>query len=366
MAKPLSARADAPVSTPVSSAQVESSHIERCPSTLLLPTVFKCELEKALYFTALSDTRTVLKNLAELRATRVSKSWVDFIRKHEAFAPLLVRLTKNYWLTLTDEEKRTRSTMRHQTVALKRAQALFDGTSIRKKTAKKFFKAHQLNKPIRLSTVELAWLDSHADCRAVVSVKSNFLIPTSREAFDFSDEAYTQLAARLRFEMLTPNDVSLLNAHGVPILPDNTLSLDDASWAREPYTKAVLYRLVKYRKDEQVAQAERMKAASTHIEKPFKRIHLSDEMMLSEPIAIGVNPAPSHESTAQPPSTQTQQPLKRIELEQDEIPSLIINNDKATRHLWIEETKEKVRSLFRIATTCTPLLNRCVVLLSTR
>jgi|GEM_PF-6698464 len=366
MAKPLSARADAPVSTPVSSAQVESSHIERCPSTLLLPTVFKCELEKALYFTALSDTRTVLKNLAELRATRVSKSWVDFIRKHEAFAPLLVRLTANYWLTLTEEEKAHRSKIRAQSLALKREKELLDGISVRKKIAKKFFKAHELKKPIRLSHVESAWLDSNPDCRAIVSVKSNFIVPISRDEFDFSEEAFDRLAMRLRFEMLTPNDLCVLKAHGAPVLPDNTLSLNDAAWAREPYAKAVLYRLVKYRKDEQDAQVERMKAASTHIEKPFKRIHLSDEMMLSEPIAIGVNPAPSHESTAQPPSTQTQQPLKRIELEQDEIPSLIINNDKATRHLWIEETKEKVRSLFRIATNCTPLLNRCVVLLSTR
>ncbi len=368
MVKQFSAHADTYVSTHGSSALFEASHVERRPSTLLPPTILECNFEKSLYFAALSDTRTVLKHLAELRATRVSKSFVQFLSTHDAFAPLLSRLTKNYWLTLTDEEKAHRAHLRKQSIALQREQELHDGISVRKKIAKKFFKAHQLNKPIRLSTIELAWLDGNPECQRVVLVKSNFLIPTSHSTFDFSDEAYIQLAARLRFEMLTPNDVNLLKAHGVPILPDNTLSLDDSLWAREPYAKAVLYRLVKYRKDEQDAQAERMKAPSVRVEKPFKRIHLSDGTMLSESIAIGANPAPSPESTAQLLSTQTYsaQPLKRIELEQDEISELIIDNDKGTRHLWIEEMKEKVRSLFRIATNCTSLLNRRVVPLSAR
>jgi hypothetical protein len=349
MAKPLSARADAPVSTPVSSAQVESSHIERCPSTLLLPTVFKCELEKALYFTALSDTRTVLKNLAELRATRVSKSWVDFIRKHEAFAPLLVRLTANYWLTLTEEEKAHRSKIRAQSLALKREKELLDGISVRKKIAKKFFKAHELKKPIRLSHVESAWLDSNPDCRAIVSVKSNFIVPISRDEFDFSEEAFDRLAMRLRFEMLTPNDLCVLKAHGAPVLPDNTLSLDDAAWAREPYAKAVLYRLVKYRKDEQDAQVERIKAASTYIEKPFKRIHLTEDETPSESLTpTRLMPLQRTESVCQKASTptlaarvQVVQSLKRVELESDEVSCELASVSETSERRGSKRRKKK-------------------------
>ncbi len=357
MVKQLSARADTHVPTSVSSALFESTQIERQHAAVLAPTVLACNLEKNLYFAALSDTRAILKNLAELRATRVSKSTVDFLRRHEALAPLLTRLTKNYWLTLTDDEKSHRARIRYQSVALKRAQELLDGISTRKKIAKKFFKAHQRNKPIRLSNVESAWLDANSECRALMSVKSKFLIPTSREAFDFSEDVFARLATRLRFEMLTPDDVKLLKAHGVPILPDNTLSLDDAAWVREPYAKAVLYRLVKYRKDEQDAQAERMKTASARIEKPFKRVHLVEDEMSAEPIATRVNHAEitvriaqKHEASTRAVHTNIAQPLKRIELESDNVPCEIITDYETSARRWIEEMKEKVLSLFGIPT----------------
>jgi hypothetical protein len=70
MVRQLSARADAHVSTSVSSALFESTQIER-QYLVLAPTVFACNLEKTLCFAALSETRTTLKNLAELRATHV-------------------------------------------------------------------------------------------------------------------------------------------------------------------------------------------------------------------------------------------------------------------------------------------------------
>jgi hypothetical protein len=229
---------------------------------------------------------------------------VNFLRKHEAFTPLLTRLTKNYWLQLTDEEK-SHSVRLHQ---------------------------------------------------------SKFLIPTSREAFDFSEDAFTRLATRLCFEMLTPDDVNALKAHGAPILPDNTLSLDDAAWVREPYAKAVLYRLVKYRKDEQDAQSERMKTASARIEKPFKRVHLVEDEMSAEPIATRINQAEITVHIAQKHETSKHvmqanivqaniaQPLKRIELESDDAPCEIINSEKSSERRWIEEMKENVLSLFGILT----------------
>ncbi len=357
MVKTLSARADAHVPTSVSSALFESNQVDRRQFSALAPTVLECTLEKSLYFAALSDTRAILKNLAELRATRVSKSTVDFLRRHEALAPLLTRLTKNYWLTLTNDEKSHRARIRYQSVALKKAQELLDGIAVRKKIAKKFFKAHQLNKPIRLSNVESAWLDANPECRALVSVRSKFLIPTSREAFDFSEDAFARLARRLRFEMLTPDDVNVLKAHGAPILPDNTLSLDDAAWVREPYAKAVLYRLVKYRKDEQDAQAERMKTASARIEKPFKRVHLVEDDMSAEPIATRVNQAEitvriaqKHEASTHLAHANIAQPLKRIELESDDVPCEIITDHETSERRWIEEMKEKVLSLFGIPT----------------
>ncbi len=354
MVKQFSARADAHVKPLVhTSATFDRKHTS-APS----PTIFECDLEKSLYLAALSDTRTILKNLSELRATRVSKPMVDFLSKHEAFAPLLARLTKNYWLTLTHEEKTHRANIRQKTVALKREQERLDGISVRKKIAKKFFKAHQRKMPIRLSEVELTWLDGNPECRELVSLKSKFLIPTSRTPFDFSEEAFARLATRLRFEMLTPDDVNVLRAHGVPILPDNTLSLDDAAWAREPYTKAVLYRLVKYRKDEQEAQTERVKSASLQGEKAFKRIHLSEEDVLAEPIMTPhfhppqvieykVQTQITLVRDAQPKRTQS---LKRVELESDDASCEVINTEVSLRPRWIEEVKEKVRSLFGITT----------------
>lgn len=216
---------------------------------------------------------------------------------------------------------------------------------------------HQLNRPIRLSNVELAWLDANPECRALMSVKSKFLIPTSREAFDFSEDAFVRLATRLRFEMLTPNDVKVLKAHSVPMLPDNTISLDDSAWIREPYAKAVLYRLVKYRKDEQEAQAERMKTASTRIEKPFKRVHLVEDEMSAELTATRVNQAEITVHIAQKPEASTRvaqaniaQLLKRIELESDDAPCEIITDHETSARRWIEEMKGKVLSLFGIPT----------------
>jgi hypothetical protein len=358
MAKPLSAHADAHASTSGSSALFELNQVVRRQPAVTVPTALECNLETSLYFAALSDTRTILKNLAELRATRVSKSTVSFLSKHEAFAPLLSRLTANYWLTLTEEEKSHRSKIRVQSLALKREQKLLDGISVRKKIAKKFFKAHNLNKPIRLSNVESAWLDSNPDCRVIVSVKSNFIVPISHDEFDFSEEAFDRLAMRLRFEMLTPNDLRLLKAHGVPVLPDNTLSLEDTAWAREPYTKAVLYRLVKYRKDEQDAQIERMKTASIPTEKTFKRIHLSeDETLAVEPTATRLNRIRSTQHAPQTPATamplaqaNIAPPLKRIALESDDAPCEIFIGNQPSECRWIEEMKEKVRTLFGIPT----------------
>lgn len=146
MVKHFSARADAHVPTSDSSAllelsQIERHQIEQHKLAVSVPTFFACNLEKTLYFAALSDARTVLKNLAELRATRVSKSMIRFLKKHEAFAPLLARLTKNYWLTLTEEEKSHRTRIRHQSVALKRAQELLDGISVRKKNCEEVFQS---------------------------------------------------------------------------------------------------------------------------------------------------------------------------------------------------------------------------------
>lgn len=351
MVKQFSAHADAHVETSAHSSVL----FERAQRSTSSPTVLACALEKALYLGALSDVRVILKNFSELRATRVSKSMVNFLNKHKAFAPLLARLTKNYWLTLTDEEKSHRSTIRRQSLSLKRAHELLDGISVRKKIAKKFFKAHQLNKPIGLSRVELAWLDGNPECRAVVSVKSNFLIPTSREMFDFSDEAFAQLAMRLRFEMLTSSDVNLLKAYGAPILPDNTLSLDDAAWAREPYAKAVLYRLVKYRKDEQDAQSERVKSASVSREKPFKRIHLNQEDVLTKPIVTHLNQSQGMECTAQITLTHIAKPkgaqsLKRVELESEDAPCEFIAANEASERRWVKDVREKVLSLFGITT----------------
>lgn len=321
------------------------------PASVRAATVLCCELEKALYFNALSKTRSALNNLAELRATRINKLTALFLSKHEAFAPLLARLTKNYWLSLTDEEKSQRANIRQQSIARKRERELLDGISVRKKIAQKFFKAHQLNQPIRLSQVELAWLERNRECLAVVSIKSKFLVPSSRAAFDFSEEAYSQLAARLRFEMLAPSDVNILRAHGAPILPDNALSLDDANWAREPYAKAVLYRLIKYRKDEQAEQAERMKSASPPaVEKPFKRVHLCEEELSSaEPFVARLNA--SQEPTAQPrcAATLVAQPLKRVELDEDEAACEIASGATSQRQ-WIEKIKEKARELFGFQT----------------
>ncbi|MFQ3599267.1 MAG: hypothetical protein SNJ55_11715 [Chloroherpetonaceae bacterium] len=354
MVKQFSARADAHVKPAVhASALFEQKQMPSPP-----PTVFECDLEKSLYLAALSDTRIILKNLAELRATRVSKSMVNFLSKHEVFSPLLARLTKNYWLSLTHEEKSRRAYIRQKTFALKREKELLDGISVRKKIAKKFFKAHQRKMPIRLSEVELAWLESNPECRAVVTLKSKFLIPTSCEPFDFSDEAFARLATRLRYEMLTPSDVSVLKAHGVPILPDNTLSLDDAAWAREPYTKAVLYRLVKYRKDEQDAQTECLKSVSLPREKAFKRIHLSEEDVLAEPIMtphfhpsqVTEYAAQTHITPVRDAQPKLAQFLKRVELESDGTPCEIINSDASSQRRWIEEVKEKVRTLFGITT----------------
>jgi hypothetical protein len=358
MVKQVCVCADAHLSTSVSSSRFESAQTERQQHRVLAPTAFECELEKSLYFAALSDTRTILKNLAELRASRVSKATVNFLSKHEAFVPLLARLTANYWLTLTEEEKAHRSKIRAQSLALKREKELLDGISVRKKIAKKFFKAHELKKPIRLSHVESAWLDSNPDCRAIVSVKSNFIVPISRDEFDFSEEAFDRLAMRLRFEMLTPNDLCVLKAHGAPVLPDNTLSLNDAAWAREPYAKAVLYRLVKYRKDEQDAQVERIKAASTHIEKPFKRIHLTEDETPSESLTpTRLMPLQRTESVCQKASTptlaarvQVVQPLKRVELESDEVSCELASVSETSERRWFEEMKEKVRMLFGIPT----------------
>lgn len=310
-----------------------------------LPTVFECFLEKSLYLAALSNTRMVLKHLSELRATRVNTFIVNFLKKNEVFTPLLARLTKNYWITLTDDEKSHRATIRQQTLAFERERALLDGISVRKNIAKKFFKVHDLHRPICLSKVELAWLKANPECAAVVSVKSNFLMPTSCGAFDFSDEAFVRLAMRLRFEMLTPNDLILLKAHGVPMLPDNTISLDDKAWAREPYTKAVLYRLVKYRKDEQAMQSERMKGVLTGVltEKPFKRIDLSENETQTKPVVMPINPTDVS-------SIQIARPLKRIELESDDVLCKSINSNEVSKRWWIEDIKKKLYSLFGIST----------------
>ncbi len=331
-------------STPLESCRVEYK------STSALPTVLECEIEKALYLAALSDTRTILKNLSKLRATRVSKALVQFLRRYEIFAPLLARLTRNYWIGLTDEEKLHRANLRKQSTMLKREQELLDGIAVRKKIAKKFFKAHQLNQPIRLSTVELAWLDGNHECRAVMSVNSNFLIPSLRDAFDFSDEAYTQLAARLRFEMLTPDDVTLLKQYGVPIMPDNTISVEDSLWAREPYTKAVLYRLVKYRKDEQDAQTKRLKSASMPAEVSFKRVYLSEDETRAEPSKLNQTLLAKYPAQLQATSTPIAQPLKRIYLESDDMPCEITDRKKPSESRWIKEIRGKVLALFGIST----------------
>ncbi len=327
------------------------------------PTVFECNLEKSLYLAALSGVRIILKNLSALRATRVKKSLTNFLSKHEAFSPLLARLTKNYWLTLTSEEKLHRANIRQQTLALKREQELLDGISVRKKIAKKFLKAHQRKMPIRLSQVELAWLDGNPECGALVSVKSKFLTPTSNESFDFSDGAYARLAARLRFEMLTPSDLNALKAHGVPILPDHTLSLDDAAWAREPYTKAVLYRLVTYRKNEQEAQSKGGKSASAWKGKSFKRIYLSTENALPKPLTTHFNQSPivacapqTHSPTVQATQPKPAQSLRRIKLERDHASCEILNRHEVSKRRWIEEVKEKVRSLFGFTTKIRPLV----------
>ncbi len=315
------------------------------------PTVIGCDIEQLLFLAALSDTRVILKNLAELRATRVSKETVKFLSKYEVFAPLLARLTKNYWISLTDEEKSHRSKLRHQSDALKREQELLDGIAVRKKIATKFFQAHQLHMPIRLSQVELMWLERNPESLTIVSVKSTFLLPSSHNMFDFSDEAFARLAARLRFEMLTPDDVNVLNSHGAPMLPDNTLSLDDSRWAREPYAKAVLYRLVKYRKDEEAAQIERMKNTSIQREKSFKRIYLSEDDPSSNPINIRSNQDRDTDYITQPHATTTitSQSFNRIELDCDETVGETINIDEPLRHRWIEAVKGKVISLFRIS-----------------
>ncbi|MGQ9806859.1 MAG: hypothetical protein ACUVRP_12400 [Chlorobiales bacterium] len=326
--------------------------------TAPLPTVFECFLEKSLYLAALSNTSTILKHLSEPRAMRVNTFIVNFLSKYEIFTPLLARLTKNYWITLTDDEKSHRATIRQQTLAFERERALLDGISVRKKIAKKFFKAHKLNKPIRLSNVESAWLDSNPDCRVIVSVKSNFIVPISHDEFDFSEEAFDRLAMRLRFEMLTPNDLILLKAHGVPILPDNTISLDDTAWAREPYTKAVLYRLVKYRKDEQAMQANRIKDATMLTEKSFKRVQLLIEDETSpEPIATQSNQLLITNFVAQIEATPTPitsdliaQPLKRVELESNDVPCKSMNSNEVSQRRWIEDIKKKLYSLFGIST----------------
>ncbi len=339
------------VNTPAKTLVHSPAPFERHQTSILSPTVIGCAIEKLGFLAALSDTRVILKNLAELRATRVSKETVKFLSKYEVFAPLLARLTKNYWISLTDAEKSHRSKIRHQSNALKREQELLDGISVRKKIATKFFKAHQLHKPIRLSQVELMWLERNPESSTIVSVKSKFLLPSSHKMFDFSDEAYTQLATRLRFEMLTPDDVNLLKSHGAPMLPNNTLSLDDSLWAREPYAKAVLYRLVKYHKDEQNAQTERMKSALMQREKSFKRIYLSEDEMSSNPIDTRLNQAQDTEHITQPHTTTTitSQSFNRIELECDETACEIITVDEPSQHKWIEAMKEKVLSLFGIS-----------------
>ncbi len=314
------------------------------------PTVLACALEKAFYLAALSDVRTILKNLSELRATRVNKPIVNFLSKHHAFAPLLARLTKNYWLTLTHAEKTDRDYLRKQRLILKREQELLDSISVRKRLAEKFFKAHQLNKPIRLSDVELTWLDRHAQCRAIVSIKSKFLLPTSRQPFDFSEAAFTQLAAKLRFEMLTPSDINLLKAHGVPFLPNNTLSLDDAAWAREPYTKAVLYRLVKYRRDEQAVQVSLTKNALASGKQSFKRIHLSEEETWTKLVTTHSNQWQEIEPAvpARIVHVHDTPSFRRVELEHGNTSPELIARNKISERRWVEEIKEKVLSLFRI------------------
>jgi len=341
----------ASANTPAKTLVHASGLFEQHQNSISPPSVIVCAIEQLLFLAALSDTRVILKNLAELRATRVSKETVKFLSKYEVFAPLLARLTKNYWISLTGEEKSHRSKIRHQSDGLKREQDLLDGIAARKKIATKFFKAHQLHKPIRLSQVELMWIERNPESSTIVCVKSKFLLPSSHKMFDFSDEAFARLALRLRFEMLTPDDVNVLKSHGAPMLPDNTPSLDDSLWAREPYAKAVLYRLVKYRKDEEAAQTERMKTASIQREKSFKRIYLSEDDQSSNPIDIRFNQDRDTDHITQPHATTTitSQSFNRIELDCDDTVGETINIDKPLRHRWIEAMKEKVFSLFRLS-----------------
>jgi hypothetical protein len=291
---------------------------------------------------ALNELNLALSRLSELKATRISRSLILFLASCREFQPLLRRVTRNGWLSLTDDEKKARVVARRQTAHLESEKAQLNHRCLRESVSKKFFKANRLMQPIGLSQSELLWISRNPTYAEILAVRARFLLPNLSARFDFSDAAYAGLAKRLQADMLAPSDIEVLSQYGVPVSAEGAVSLDDSQWLKDPYAKAVLYSLIKFRRADSKYNA--LSRAPNTLPK-FKRVSLDDDIPATQ--ASGRAPSESRNVSSQPQTSNDK--LKRVELDDADLPlksEKISRKPSAPRYSIFNRLKSVVLSIW--------------------